>query len=160
MAYHLSKVIDLLYNIILILIPIFTLYFLAKRFIVTRSTVIYNPIVSEKVSMNKFPVKIGDRLIFVEPENIVFFKANDNYVYMYDSDSNKYLLDLTLLELESKLANTFFKIHRSVIVNGTRILEIQKYLNGRFVLIMNDVAKTKLISSKSYSSTIKQLFQL
>ena len=159
-SYYISKGIDLLFFLVQILIPIFAIYFLARGFIISRSTVIYNPVVSDKITVNKFPVKIGDRLIFIEPENIVFFKANDNYVYLYDNESNKYLLDLTLNDLESKLNNTFFKIHRSIIVNGARIIEIQKYLNGRFVLIMNDVTKTKLISSKSYSSTVKQLFQL
>ncbi len=144
-----------------VLIPVILIFILARRFITVHTTIINNPVPDAgKVSVSKFPVKIGDKLIFIEPENIVFFKANDNYVDLFDNQSNKYLLDQTLNELESKLPNSFFKIHRSIIVNGALISEIHKYLNGRFALIMNDQAKTKLISSRSHAPVIKQLYRL
>lgn len=110
-------------------------------------------------SNTDFPVKIGEKVIFIKYDNIVSFTADNIYVNLNDIDGNKYLLDNSLNNLEEKLPVKFIRVHRSSIVNSNLIKEIHKYLNGRFALIMKDKTNTKIISSQSYTTKIKELIE-
>ena len=110
--------------------------------------------------MEKFPVNIGNKVIFIQEDQIIYFKADDNFVYLFNGEGNKYLMDITLGELLDKLPTNYLKIHRSTIVNSNKIIEIQKYLNGRYALIMDDAIKSKLMSSKSNAEGIRTLYQI
>jgi DNA-binding LytR/AlgR family response regulator len=112
-----------------------------------------------KITTN-FPVKIGDKVIFIKVENIVSFTADNIYVNLNDIDCNKYLLDNSLSNLELILPVNFIRIHRSTIVNRNLIKEIHKYLNGRFALFMKDKMGTKFISGQSYAARIKELIEI
>jgi DNA-binding LytR/AlgR family response regulator len=107
-----------------------------------------------------FPVKIGDKVIFIKVENIVSFTADNIYVNLNDIDCNKYLLDNSLSNLELRLPVNFIRVHRSTIVNRNLIKEIHKYLNGRFALFMKDKIGTKFISGQSYAAKIKELIEI
>jgi DNA-binding LytR/AlgR family response regulator len=107
-----------------------------------------------------FPVKIGDKVIFIKVENIVSFTADNIYVNLNDIDCNKYLLDNSLSNLELRLPINFIRIHRSTIINRNLIKEIHKYLNGRFALFMKDKIGTKFISGQSYAAKIKELIEI
>jgi DNA-binding LytR/AlgR family response regulator len=107
-----------------------------------------------------FPVKIGDKVIFIQFHNIVSFTADNIYVNLNDIDGNKYLLDNSLNNLEEKLPVNFIRVHRSTIVNRNLIKEIHKYLNGRFALLMKDKTNAKIISSQSYATKIKELIEI
>jgi two-component system LytT family response regulator len=107
-----------------------------------------------------FPVKIGDKVIFIKIENIVSFTADNIYVNLNDIDCNKYLLDNSLSNLELRLPVNFIRVHRSTIVNRNLIKEIHKYLNGRFALFMKDKIGTKFISGQSFAAKIKELIEI
>ena len=56
-----------------------------------------------------------------------------------------HLLRESMRELEARLdPRQFFRIHRSAIVNVSRIRELQPYFHGEFVLVMHDGARLKL----------------
>lgn len=110
--------------------------------------------------LETFPVKINDKTIFVKMEKIIAFCAEDNYLTLKDMDGNSYLFDYTLKSLSEKLPKNFIRIHRSVIINKTHIKEIHKYFNGRYAVIMNDKLNSKIISSQSYSTVIKELTRI
>jgi DNA-binding LytR/AlgR family response regulator len=113
-----------------------------------------------KAEIKTFPIKINDKTIFINIENVTSFTADNNYVNLNDIEGNKYLLDNSLKNLMDKLPANFIRIHRSTIVNKKLIKEIYKYFNGRYAIIMNDKLKSKLISSQSYSKTIKEIIEL
>ena len=50
-----------------------------------------------------FPVKIGDKILLIKPEQIVFLEAKDKYVYIVTDENIEYLTDFTLTSLEEKL---------------------------------------------------------
>lgn len=49
------------------------------------------------------------------------------------------------------------RVHRSYMINKTKIKEIHKYFKGTYLFIMTDFREMKIKTANSYSSKIKQL---
>jgi two-component system LytT family response regulator len=106
------------------------------------------------------PVKIGDRILFVPPEEVSYLEAEDKYVYLHTLEGKRHLLDHSLTALEEKLPEYFVRISRSVIVNRKQIREVQRYLGGRFLLLLHGKEPAKLTSGASYHDKVKSLWEL
>ncbi len=104
--------------------------------------------------------KLGNKIIPVKLEEVVYFEANDKYVNFFNTAGTTYFTDQTLTLLSQKLPEKFIRISKSEIVNSDCILEIQKYFRGRFVFVMNDKARTKLISGQVYGDEIRKRFEI
>ncbi|HBG70554.1 MAG: hypothetical protein A2W93_06095 [Bacteroidetes bacterium GWF2_43_63] len=104
--------------------------------------------------------KLGNKIIPVKLDEVVYFEANDKYVNFYNTGGTTYLTDQTLTLLTQKLPEKFIRISKSEIINSDFILEIQKYFRGRFVFIMNDKACTKLISGLVFGEEIRKRFEI
>lgn len=113
-----------------------------------------------KKMLHSISVKIGDKFLLVLLEEIAYFEAEDKYVYFYTLDGKKYLLDYSLTTLEEKLPTQFVRVSRGVIINSKQLLEIQKFFNAKFVLVLNDKTKTKITSGSSYAEKVRALFEL
>lgn len=106
------------------------------------------------------PVKMGERILLIRLEEIVYFEAEDKYVYLHTLEDKKYLIDHSLSALEDKLPASFVRTSRSVIINQRHIKEIQKYFSGRYVLLMNNKAQTKLTTGLSYAEKVRALMEI
>jgi two-component system LytT family response regulator len=104
--------------------------------------------------------KVGNKIIPVKLEEVVYFMASDKYVNFYKQNGDKYITDQTLQLLSQKLKEDFLRISKSVLINRNYVKEINKYFKGRFVFIMNDIHQTKHISGAIYSADIKEFFEL
>jgi len=72
----------------------------------------------------RIPVKLGNRTILLESENIIYICASGSYAEIY-TEENKYLLRESLINLIELLGDkNFIRIHRSAIVNINFIKEI------------------------------------
>jgi len=72
----------------------------------------------------RIPVKLGNRTILLESENIKYICASGSYAEIY-TEENKYLLRESLNNFIGLLGNkNFVRIHRSAIVNINFIKEI------------------------------------
>jgi len=61
----------------------------------------------------------------------------------------------TMNALEAQLdTNTFFRIHRSHIVNIERIKELQPWFNGEYVVFLHD--GTRLTLSRGYREKLQE----
>lgn len=112
-----------------------------------------------KKEVTSIPCKIGDRVILVKLENVLYFEAKNKYVNYFDVQGKSYLTEQSLSALEEKLPAYFTRISKSVIVNQNRVLEYRKYFKGRFVLILDDVRRTQLISGEKYAPRIREIFE-
>jgi len=110
-----------------------------------------------KKEITSIPVKLGERMLFVRVEDISYFHADEKYVTIFTKDGKSYLCDFSLKSLEEKLEVTFLRIHRSLLVNKIRIKEINKHFGSRYIIKLDDVNQTKLISGRSYSEQMKGL---
>jgi len=105
-------------------------------------------------------IKSGDRIMLVRFENIIYMEAQDKYVYIFNSENQKYLTDQSLTALSEKLPPQFFRIQKSYIINKDKIKEMHKHLNGRYLFIMDDKSSTRLTSGRTYHDEIKTEFGL
>jgi two-component system LytT family response regulator len=113
-----------------------------------------------KKEITSIPVKLGDRMLFVRIEDVSYFSAEEKYVTIFTKDGKTYLSDLTLKSLEEKLGEGFLRIHRSLLVNVSRIKEINKHFNSCFIIRIDDVTQTRLQSGRVYYEQVKALMEI
>ncbi len=113
-----------------------------------------------KKEITSMTVRLGDRMIFIRIEEITYFEAEEKYVTIHTRDGKKHISDSTLKSLEEKLRDKFIRVHRSLLVNGSRIKEIVKHSGGRYLLKLDDREETKLLTGKNYSGEVKRLMDM
>jgi two-component system, LytTR family, response regulator len=100
-------------------------------------------------------VKSGGRIEWVRPEEIWWIEAADNYVELH-LDKKSHLLRESLSAIEARLApGEFIRISRSVIINRSRIKELQRLFYGGYAVILQNGVKLTL--SRRYRDKLKQL---
>ena len=97
----------------------------------------------------------GKKITFIKLEDIVYFKSKDKYVSLFTIKGQEHLTDLTLVQLETQLTDVFLRVHRSIIINTDKVLELQPYFNSRYAIVMADRHSTKIISGRSYGPHLK-----
>lgn len=113
-----------------------------------------------KKEITSIPVKLGDRMLFVRIEDVSYFLAEEKYVNIFTKDGKTYLCDFPLKSLEEKLGESFLRIHRSLLVNVSRIREINKHFSSRYVVKMDDSNQSKLLSGRGYCEQVRGLMEI
>lgn len=104
--------------------------------------------------MERFVIKTSGRVFFVRAEEIDWIEAAGNYVKLHVG-SEAHLFRETMNALESRLhPDTFYRIHRSHIVNIERIRELQPWFNGEYVVFLKD--GTRLTLSRGYREKLQE----
>jgi len=111
-----------------------------------------------KKEIKTLTVKIGDKILLIKLDSIIYIEAEEKYVFLHTADGKKHLTDFTINSLEEKLPENFTRIHRSYIINTDHIKEIRKSFNGAFVFVMNNTENTRLTSSRSNGEMLRQRF--
>lgn len=87
---------------------------------------------AEKVYKNRFLVKLGNRMFFIEAQEIAYLYAEDKTVFLVNKEGSKFALDFTLEKLEQIIDPfLFFRLNRKIICSSSAIKEIKTYLNSR-----------------------------
>jgi len=103
----------------------------------------------------KIAIKTKRRILFVDPADVVIIEAQGNYVLLR-RPSGSYLLRESISMIAEKLkAYGFIRIHRSVLVNGSFVEEIQPLPTGEYVLRIK--GGKEYIVSRTYKSNLKYL---
>lgn len=113
-----------------------------------------------KQEMHALSVKSGERILLIPLTDASHFEAEDKYVFLNTLDGQQYLLNHTLATLEEKLPPHFLRVSRSAIVNTHQIGEIQRYFNGKYLLVMRDHKATSLHSGSTYGDAIRRLLSI
>lgn len=103
-------------------------------------------------------VKIGDKILLIKLDTIIYIEAEEKYVFLHTADGKKHLTDFTISSLEEKLPDQFVRIHRSTLINSDHIKEIRKGFNGAFVFVMNNAENARLKSSRSNGELLRERF--
>jgi len=84
----------------------------------------------------RMAVKAGGRTIFLRLDELDYVEAAGNYARLRVGNQ-EYLIRETMSSLEAKLPqSSFVRIHRSVIVNRSRIKELRPWFTGEYVVIL------------------------
>ncbi len=113
-----------------------------------------------KKEIYSISVKMGDKIRLIPLSDIVYFEAEDKYVFLATTDGQKFLTSYTLTTLSEKLPDTFVRVSRSVMINRQKISEAHKHFDGKFQLVMGDKKATRLTTGTTYSDTVRQLLEL
>jgi two-component system, LytTR family, response regulator len=103
-------------------------------------------------------VKKGGKFTLVQMADIVYFEASDKYTFVHTANGQKLFCDHMLAVLEEKLPPDFIRVQKSYIVNKQKIVEIHKYSNNRFTLVLNNRDFTRIVTGPSYLPMIKAVF--
>ena len=94
--------------------------------------------------LTRFMVKVGGRVIFVNPSDVDWIEA-DNYYVKLHVGGRAHLLRLSMKELEGRLdPKTFWRTHRSAIINLDRVRELHQHPSGEYVVVLRDGTELKL----------------
>jgi len=94
--------------------------------------------------LDRLFIKTRDKIKLVETENIEWVDAMGNYLNIRVGDKF-YLYRCTLSELEKQLdPSRFVRINRSCIVNINYIQIMEKFFNGKYIVVLKNGTKRKL----------------
>jgi two-component system LytT family response regulator len=104
--------------------------------------------------LERFVIKSGGRVYFVRADEIDWIEAAGNYVKLHVGNE-AHLFRETMNALETQLdPDTFFRIHRSHIVNIERVKELQPWFNGEYVVFLKN--GTRLTLSRGYREKLQE----
>ncbi|HEU4830167.1 MAG TPA: LytTR family DNA-binding domain-containing protein [Gemmatimonadales bacterium] len=102
-------------------------------------------------------VRDGHRVSFVAVAEIDWIDASGNYARIHAGGRSQ-LLRETLKSLEGRLdPERFVRVHRSAIVNIERIVAMEPYFHGEYVLTLRD--GTKVTSSRTCSGRLREMLK-
>lgn len=106
---------------------------------------------------SRFLVKLGDRLISVETENIAYFTTDEKLTFLVTSENKKYPLDFSLDELDPMLnPQNFFRLNRQYLANIQSIKNISNYFNGKLKILLLPETHREVLVSREKSSAFKE----
>ena len=108
----------------------------------------------------QLPVTRGQSMIFVPYADIAYIKAENKYSVVHTIEGRQHLSDKSLSELEELLRPEFIRIHRSHMINISKIENVKRSLKGTYILTLDDVHSSQLRTSQSYTPTFKQQMNL
>jgi two-component system LytT family response regulator len=84
---------------------------------------------------NRLIIKSGGRVVFIQMDEIDYVEAAANYVRLHLSGKNAYLYRETIGRMADRLdPSEFIRVHRSFVVNISKIKELQPCNNGEFMV--------------------------
>ncbi len=99
---------------------------------------------------------VGETVRQIPVDEVFYFQAQDKYVSVYTREGES-LIRTPLAELQASLdPNEFWQIHRSTIVNVTRIAATTRDVLGKTVIRLKD-SKAELLVSRAYAHLFKQM---
>ncbi len=105
---------------------------------------------------DKIAVSFHDKIIFYEPEEILYCQSSDNYTTIYLVNGEKATASKTIKHFEDVLSPFgFIRSHQSYLVNTTFIEEYNKK-DGGFIVLKNNV---QVPVSRNRKEDILQLFK-
>ena len=123
----------------------------------SRLTELLTHLRSARRYRTRISVKEGDRIRLVDIRTIDWIEAAGKIVRIH---VNNGVIDtrISLSALQQRLdPESFVRVHRSIIVNARRVIEIQPWFHGQYVLILQD--GKKVISGRSYRAEVGRFIQ-
>lgn len=105
---------------------------------------------------DKLAIKDGGETSLVAMQDIDWVDAAGDYMCVHANDET-HVMRITMKELEAQLNPAIFqRVHRSTIVNLSRVVKVCSHMNGEFYLALNNGASVKM--SRSYKDKVKHFF--
>jgi two-component system LytT family response regulator len=104
----------------------------------------------------RIPAKRGTKILLLDPGEVLWFEMEGELVHARTADGRA-LVERPLGELEEQLASSFFRIHRSYLVNLGRVRAIVPEDGGTYRVVMKDDAATALPLSRRQAQKLREI---
>lgn len=110
---------------------------------------------------SKLVVKSGNRMVLVDSSDIIYATIEDGVISIVTKDLEGQSNFRTVEELQSNLdPNTFWRVHRSYLVNVNRIKEVVPWFKSSYQLKMQDRHETEIPVSRAQTRKLRELLNL
>ena len=104
----------------------------------------------------RIPAKRGAKILILDPGEVFWFESQGELVHARTADGRA-LVERPLAELEELLAGSFFRIHRSYLVNLSKVLAIVPEDGGTYRVVLKDETHTALPLSRRQAQKLREL---
>jgi two-component system response regulator LytT len=109
----------------------------------------------------KLLVKSGGRNFIIDSQELIYATINDGLITVVASGMEGESSYRTIEELQSNLdPETFWRVHRSYLVNIHRIKEVIPWFKSSFQIRMDDKRQTEIPVSRVQTKRLRALFRL
>lgn len=114
--------------------------------------------VSSRSAPERLVVRDGERLLFVETEQIDWIESAGNYVRIHRG-GRAHLMRTTMGRIARRLdgLGTFVRVRRSALINIRAVANMERYGKGTYVLHLRGGAK--VISSRYYQPELREVLR-
>jgi two-component system response regulator LytT len=122
---------------------------------------IVDAVASRQTRRAQVVVKVADRMLLVQAEDVIYASVNEDEVSVVASQvmgsSNYRTLDELQAQLDDK---QFWRVHRSYLVNINKIKEIVPWFSRNYILRMRDARSTEIPVSRAQSKRLREYLQI
>jgi two-component system LytT family response regulator len=112
---------------------------------------------AKSTTKHRLVVRSSGRVVFLDAGNVDWIEAAANYV-RFHVGRESYLMRENISTVAGKLEpSDFVRIHRSTIVNVSRIKELQPCNSGEYIVVLRD--GKELSCSRGYRAAMQQLIE-
>ena len=110
---------------------------------------------------SKLLVKHGNRMVLVDAADVVYATIEEGLITVVSTSVEGLSNYRTIEELQSHLdPHTFWRAHRSYLVNINRIREVAPWFKSSYRLLMSDKRQTEIPVSRAQTKRLRELFKL
>jgi len=110
---------------------------------------------------SKLVIKSSGRLFLVDSDDIIYASIEDGVISIVARDLEGQSNFRTVEELQSNLdPKTFWRVHRSYLVNVNRIKEVVPWFKSSYQLRMQDRKQTEIPVSRAQTKKLRELLNL
>ena len=114
-----------------------------------------------QVRRDQVAVKVGERFMLVQAEEIIFASLADESITIVTGQVAGTSNYRTLDDLQARLdPETFWRVHRSHLVNINKIKEIVPWFSRNYILRMKDARSTEIPVSRAQTKRLREYLKL
>jgi two-component system LytT family response regulator/two-component system response regulator LytT len=122
---------------------------------------LFQMIAERQSRRDRFAVKVGDRFLLVQADEIIHASLVDETITVVTSTVAGTSNYRTLDELQARLdPDVFWRVHRSHLVNINKIKEIVPWFSRNYILRMKDAKATEIPVSRSQTKRLREYLRL
>jgi two-component system LytT family response regulator/two-component system response regulator LytT len=110
---------------------------------------------------DQLAVRVGERFVLVQTDEVIHASLVDDAIVVVTNTVSGTSNYRTLDELQARLdSEVFWRVHRSHLVNITKIKEIVPWFSRNYLLKMKDPRSTEIPVSRSQTKRLREYLQL
>ena len=118
-------------------------------------------VADRQIRRDQVAIKVGERFLLVQAEEIIYASLTDESINIVTGQVAGTSNYRTLDELQTRLdPDTFWRVHRSHLVNINKIKEIVPWFSRNYILRMKDTKGTEIPVSRSQTKRLREYLKL